>query len=54
MKTKYTRVEKTEHAFSKKTKVFMKENGHGEKEKWYPINFHWIPVVRLNKDLNKL
>lgn len=30
----------------------MKENGDGEKEHWHPINFQWIPIVKLRSELN--
>ena len=49
----YTSVEKTKYAFSKDNKVFMKEIGDDEKEKWHPINFQWIPIERLRSELNK-
>jgi len=53
MKTKRTNIEKVKHVYSKDNKVFMKENSCGEKEKWYPINFQWIPIVVLSNDMNK-
>ena len=54
MKTKSKSVEKTKYVFSKDNEVFMKENTQGEKEKWHPINFQWIPVVRLSNEFNKM
>ncbi len=44
---------KTKYVFSKDNRVFMEENGDGEKEKWHPINFQWIPIERLRSELNK-
>jgi len=29
--------------------VYLKVNN----EKWFPINFQWIPVINLNNELNK-
>jgi len=54
MKTRCTSIEKIKHVFSKDNRVFMKENSEGEKEKWYPINFQWIPIVALSNDMNKM
>jgi len=41
----------TKHVYSdqKQNTVFMKKNN----ETWTPINFQWIPVVKLNNQLNQ-
>jgi len=41
---------KTKHVFSdkKQNKVYLKKNN----ETWSPINFQWIPIVKLNNKLN--
>jgi len=41
---------KTKHVYLDKTEqiVYLKKND----EKWYSINFHWIPVVQLNHELH--
>tara|TARA_R110002050_G_scaffold233063_2_gene368752 strand:- start:21836 stop:21988 length:153 start_codon:yes stop_codon:yes gene_type:complete len=36
------------HVISKDNKVFIKS----ETNEWYPINFQWIPIVKLNKIMN--
>jgi hypothetical protein len=42
---------KTKHVYSEKKQniVFLKKNN----EEWFPINFQWIPVVKLNNELTK-
>ncbi len=54
MKTKCKSVEKTKYVFSRDDKVFVKENCNSQKGDWCPINFQWIPVVRLSNELNKM
>jgi len=41
---------KAKHVYSdkKQNKVYLKKNN----EKWFPINFQWIPVIKLNNELN--
>jgi hypothetical protein len=48
MKTKKT---KTQNAFSENK---MSSNWiDTEINTWYPINFQWIPIMKLNKSMNK-
>jgi hypothetical protein len=44
-----TKAINTRHVYLKKNEstVYFKENN----EEWYPINFQWIPVVKLNNEL---
>lgn len=41
---------KTKQVYSEKKEntVYMKTNN----QIWFPINFQWIPIVRLNNELN--
>lgn len=50
MKKDFNHPIKTNHVyFEKKTDtVYL----NIEREKWFPINFQWIPVVNLNNELN--
>ncbi|WP_298238667.1 head GIN domain-containing protein [uncultured Algibacter sp.] len=45
-----TKTIKTKHVYSgkKESTVYLKNH----KEGWSPINFHWIPTVKLNNELN--
>ncbi len=51
MKTNLNKPINTNHMYfdKKENKVLLKEKD----EKWYPINFQWIPIVKLNNELNK-
>ncbi len=51
MKTNLNKPINTNHVYFDKNenKVLLKEKD----EKWYPINFQWIPIVKLNNELNK-
>ena len=41
---------KTKHVYSEKKQntIYLKQKN----EKWFPINFQWIPGVKLNNELN--
>lgn len=41
---------KTKQVYSdkKQNTVYFKQNN----EEWFPINFQWIPVIKLNNELN--
>lgn len=41
---------KTKHVYfdNKKNIVYLKKNH----EKWFPINFQWVPIIQLNHELN--
>ncbi|WP_158655085.1 hypothetical protein [Flavivirga eckloniae] len=41
----------SQYVHSKNNKVFIKIDK--ESSEWYPINFQWIPIVELNKNMNK-
>ncbi|CAM4312501.1 hypothetical protein ZORO111903_12900 [Zobellia roscoffensis] len=44
----------TQHVFSENNQVFLRNNCTGSsstKEEWSPINFQWIPVVKLQERL---
>jgi hypothetical protein len=50
MKTKkWSNTINTIHVVSKKDKVYMKD--HLKTDTWYPINFQWIPLVRLQQNI---
>ncbi len=38
----------TNHVISKNNKVFIKSRSN----EWFPINFQWIPIVKLNETMN--
>ena len=40
----------SQYVHSKNNKVYQKIDN--ETNKWYPINFQWIPVVKLNENMN--
>jgi hypothetical protein len=50
---------KTKYVFAKNNQVYIKntskisseENTNLKQEEWTPINFQWIPIVELNKNL---
>lgn len=49
---------RTQHVFIESDQVYLKR-GHqnlqpsdSEADQWFPINFQWIPIMRLNNDLN--
>lgn len=51
----------TRHVFTENNQVFLKHDSienmqiaNKNKEEWHPINFQWIPVIKLNENLNKL
>ncbi|TXN37288.1 hypothetical protein FVB32_03100 [Flagellimonas hymeniacidonis] len=39
------------HVFSENGAVFVRSSQHLESEEWSAINFFWIPVLKLEKDL---
>ncbi|CAM4381893.1 hypothetical protein [Zobellia nedashkovskayae] len=44
----------TQHVFSENNQVFLRNDFTGSsstKEEWSPINFQWIPVVKLQERL---
>lgn len=44
----------TIHVYTKNNKVFLKKNtstNNFKKEEWYPINFQWIPIIKLQNNL---
>ena len=44
-----TKTNKTKHVYSdkKENTVYLKQKN----EKWFPINFQWIPTIKLNNEL---
>lgn len=45
---------KTTHVYTKNNQVFLKnttKENTVENEEWYPINFQWIPLLKLQNDL---
>lgn len=50
---------KTKHVFTKNNQVYLKMNKHDpiknkesdNQKEWFPINFQWIPVIELQKNL---
>ena len=51
MGTKKDTVFNALHIFSNNNKVYLTNNNLKETE-WSPINFHWIPIQKLRKELN--
>ena len=47
----------TQHVFLKDSQVFLKRDNQSQTneiytvEEWYPINFQWIPVLELQRNL---
>ncbi|WP_303317591.1 hypothetical protein Q4Q34_16880 [Flavivirga abyssicola] len=39
------------YVHSKDSKVYLKTDN--EANEWYPINFQWIPIIDLNKNMNQ-
>lgn len=51
MKTrKLNAIINTKYVFSKNNQVSLKNKVDDE---WFPINFQWIPIVELNKNMNQ-
>ncbi len=48
---KKTNSKNTRYVHSKNNKVYLKIDN--ETNEWYPINFQWIPIIELNKNLNQ-
>ncbi len=42
---------KTRYVFSEKDQVSIKMNTSSDE--WYPINFQWIPIQKLNDSMNQ-
>ncbi len=42
---------KTQYVFSEKNQVSIKVNK--SENEWYPINFQWIPIQKLNDSMNQ-
>lgn len=45
---------KTKHVYTKNNIVFLKNNASNksiEFIEWYPINFQWIPIIKLQNNL---
>ena len=40
----------TKYVFSKNNQVTLKNNIDKE---WYPINFQWISIIKLNQNMNQ-
>ena len=40
----------TQYVFSKNNQVSIKIDKNVDK--WYPINFQWVPIVELKHDMN--
>lgn len=40
----------TRYVFSQNNQVSLKNNLEDE---WFPINFQWIPVIKLNESMNQ-
>jgi len=40
----------TQYVFTKNNTVFINNK---EEEKWYPINFQWIPVFKLKQEMTQ-
>jgi len=51
MKKEHNNPIRTKHVYSEKNsnKVYLKKDD----EQWFPINFQWIPVLKLNNEINK-
>ncbi len=41
----------SQYVFAENNKVLLRIDA--EANTWYPINFQWIPVIKLNKSMNK-
>ncbi|MEO1487228.1 MAG: hypothetical protein AAFU57_15895 [Bacteroidota bacterium] len=41
----------TRHVFSQNGEVFIRTAQLVHHEEWSPINFHWKPVLQLERDL---
>ncbi|MEO0507640.1 MAG: hypothetical protein AAF090_15905 [Bacteroidota bacterium] len=41
----------TRHVFSENGEVFIRTAQLVHQEEWSPINFHWKPVLQLERDL---
>ena len=41
----------SQYVHSKNNKVYLKMDN--ESNEWYPINFQWIPIMELNKNMNQ-
>ena len=41
----------TQYVFSEKNQVSIKTNDNNNE--WYPINFQWIPIKKLNENMNQ-
>ncbi|MDO5971440.1 hypothetical protein Q4Q35_16660 [Flavivirga aquimarina] len=41
----------SQYVHSKNNKVYLKVDN--ESDEWYPINFQWISIVELNKNMNQ-
>ncbi len=51
MKTKKLKViMNTKYVFATNNQVRLKNNIEDE---WFPINFQWIPVMKLNENMNQ-
>ncbi|MDD7885722.1 hypothetical protein [Flavivirga sp. 57AJ16] len=40
----------SQYVHSKNNKVYLKADN--ETNEWYPINFQWIPIIALNKNMS--
>ena len=40
----------TKHVFTTNNQVTIKNDIDKE---WYPINFQWIPIIRLNQNMDQ-
>ncbi|MEL6305165.1 MAG: hypothetical protein AAFQ20_10280 [Bacteroidota bacterium] len=41
----------TRHVFSQNGEVYIRTAQMVHQEEWSPINFHWKPVLQLERDL---
>ena len=41
----------SKYVHSKGNKVYLKMDN--ETNEWYPINFQWIPIMELDKNMNQ-
>ncbi|NMH89549.1 hypothetical protein [Flavivirga algicola] len=51
MNKKKTNGMNSQYVHTKNNKVYLKIDH--EINEWYPINFQWIPVIELNKNMNQ-
>ncbi len=51
METKKQMISDVLHIFSNNNKVYFTNNNLDETD-WSPINFHWIPMHKLQQELN--